>query len=328
MILVTGARGLLGKEVVRQTIERGFSVRGTDLLPPDPALGDACEQLEGDLLDPSACLRMCQGVERIVHTAALQHHSRPPKFGRESFFQQNAAMTRNLADAAEVARVRHIVCVSSDMVYGIPRHGPFCETDTPHPIGPYGRSKLASEQACLQKRHHGIRVTILRPRLIVGAGRLGILTKLFDCIRAGKSIPLIGNGRNRYQMVGVSDVARAVLLALEKEPQAVFNLGSSDVPSVEALLKGVARRADSPSQPLRTPRRLVEAALWVLHAFRVAPLVPEQFRIAGVDYVLDTTAAREQLGWSPQFDDTEMLWQAYKWYIGGPESNVFSPDNS
>ena len=265
---------------------------------------------------------MCEGAERVVHSAALQHHDHPPKLGREAFFQRNVTMTRNLADAAEAAGVRHIVCVSSDMVYGVPRHGRFREADIPHPIGPYGRSKLASEQVCLAKRARGMKVTILRPRLIVGPGRLGILTKLFNRIRAGKSIPLIGNGRNRYQMVGVGDVASAALLALEKEPDAIFNLGSSDVPTVEALLESVARRAGSPSKVIRTPRALTEAALWVLHAFRLAPLVPEQFRIAGVDYVLDTTAAKEVLGWSPRFNDTEMLWQAYQRWAGGRESHT------
>jgi dTDP-glucose 4,6-dehydratase len=206
------------------------------------------------------------------------------------------------------------------MVYGIPRHGQFSESDTPNPIGPYGRSKLASEQVCLEKRRAGIRVTVFRPRLIVGRGRLGVLTKLFDRIREGKSIPLVGNGANRYQMVVVWDVANAILLAVQKDSEGVFNLGSNRVPTVAALLEQVARRAGSPSKVLPTPRLLTEAALWALHLLRVGPLVPEQFRIAGVDYVLDTSAAQTKLGWSPQFEDVEMLWQAYEEYVNGPQS--------
>jgi nucleoside-diphosphate-sugar epimerase len=319
MILITGSRGLLGSELIGRLVQRNWMLRGTDLLNHGPE--DTREYVQADLRDPSACRRLCKGVDTVVHTAALQHHSRPPKIGKETFFWQNVEMSRNIADAAEAAGVQQIIFVSSDMVYGIPRHGPFRESDTPNPIGPYGRSKLASEQACLAKRCAGIKVTVFRPRLIVGPGRLGVLTKLFDRIRAGKSVPLIGDGRNRYQMVSVWDVANAILLAVQKKSDGVFNLGSSPVPTVAALINHVARRAGSPSRVIRTPRLITEAVLWMLYFLRVGPLVPEQFRIAAVDYVLDTSAAQTQLGWSPRFDDVEMLWQAYERYVNGPTDN-------
>jgi dTDP-glucose 4,6-dehydratase len=302
---------------VRQALAQGLTVRASDLLPPDPRLAGACDQIQADLLDPAACQQACRGVACVVHAAARQHHSDPPKLGRERFFRQNVEMTRNIADAAEGSDVGQLIFVSSDMVYGLPRHKPFDETDIPHPIGPYGRSKLESERVCCAKRGAGMIVTIFRPRLIVGPGRLGILVRLFDRIRAAKSIPLIGNGANRYQMVSVADVAHAVMLAIERQPNGVYNLGSEDVPSEAELLAGVARRAGSSSGLIPTPARLTKAALWVLHAFRLAPLVPEQFCIAAEDYVLDTSAARRDLGWMPRFNDLEMLWQAYQQYVGG-----------
>ena len=191
-ILITGASGLLGTELVRQVIDKGWSVGGVDLTPQGESLS-RCKVVVIDLRDPAACGEICTGYDAVVHTAAVQHHDNPPKFGRERFFGQNAEMTRHCVDAAAEQGVRHFVCISSDMVYGIPRHGPFRETDTPVPIGPYGRSKLESERLCEAKRSGGMTVTILRPRLIVGPGRLGILTKLFDRIRAGKSVPLIGD---------------------------------------------------------------------------------------------------------------------------------------
>ena len=56
-------------------------------------------------------------------------------------------------------------------------------------------------------------------------------------------------------------------------------------------------------------------ALWSLHAVRMATLVPEQFRIADVDYVLDTTRAARAIGWRPQLSDADMLWSAYRTYV-------------
>jgi len=312
VILVTGAAGLVGTELVRRLAAEGRSVRGIDILPAPTPPGATF--ILGDLLDRQTCIRACAGTTAIVHTAARQHHSGVPRWGRERFFAANAEMARNLVEAARANGVRHIVLVSSDMVYGLPPNRPLTEADEPNPIGPYGRSKLASEQICTDARKDGIQVTILRPRLIIGPGRLGILRKLFDRIRAGKSVPMLGHGRHRYQMVSVADVAAACALALRTPCNDTFNLGSADPPSVRDLLTDVIRRAGSPSRLLPLPSHLACMALWSLHAVRMAPLVPEQFRIADVDYVLDTTRAARGIGWRPELSDTDMLWSAYRTY--------------
>ena len=303
-ILVTGSAGLLGRELCSQLVGRGYRVRGVDI----------AEQPRCELLDPDHCRDACAGVTTIVHAAARQHHSSPPRWRREDFFSANRTMTARVVAAGIAAGVRHIVLVSSDMVYGLPPKRPLRESDPPLPIGPYGRSKLASELVCQAAREHGLTVTILRPRLIVGPGRLGVLTRLFDRIRAGKSVPMLGDGGNRYQMVGVADVAAACIAAIERRIDGTFNLGSSDPPTVRSLLAELCRRADTGSRVSRLPLLPAHAALWALHAVRLSPLVPEQFRIAAVDYVLDTGAAQRDLGWTPKLDDVEMLWQAYQTY--------------
>jgi dTDP-glucose 4,6-dehydratase len=338
LTLVTGSSGLLGRELVGQLAGRGLRIRGLDRAPrsepqaqargdlfespaylantPAPTFGPRIEHFHADLLDPATCHKAFESVATIVHTAALQHHSVPPRWGRERFFSANVAMTRNVVNAAVAAGVRHIVLVSSDMVYGLPSGGALRESDAPRPIGPYGRSKLASEQLCQSARQRGLTVTILRPRLIVGPGRLGVLTRLFDRIRAGRSVPMLGDGGNRYQMVGAADVAAACVAAIDRPIDGVFNLGSSDPPTVRELLKELCRRAGTGSRVRELPLAPANAALWMLHAVRLAPLVPEQFRIAAIDYVLDTSAAARDLGWTPRLNDTEMLWQAYQAYCG------------
>jgi dTDP-glucose 4,6-dehydratase len=312
-VAVSGASGLLGRFLTRLLREKGYDVRGADRDAPPAADG---EHVRGDLLDFSVCQRACAGASTLVHAAALQYHSGPPRWGRRRFFDQNVDATHNLTRAALAAGVSHVVMVSSDMVYGLPQGRPLRESDTPRPIGPYGRSKLACERACEAAREQGVVVTILRPRLIVGPGRLGVLTRLFDAVRDGRAIPLIGRGHNRYQMVSVEDVARACLLAVQTRPDGTFNLGSNDSPPVRVLLTELCRRAGSRARPLPTPAWLANTGLWGLHALRAAPLSPEQFRLASVDYVLDTSRAAEQLGWRPLHSDAEMLWQAYQSYVG------------
>lgn len=65
------------------------------------------------------------------------------------------------------------------------------------------------------------------------------------------------------------------------------------------------------------PIGLANPALGLLNLFRAAPLAPEQYRIAGVDFVLDSSRAAEMLDWRPIFSDADMLWQAYQTYVGG-----------
>ncbi len=315
-VLITGAAGLLGSALLRELSGGGEVLRGLDIRPLAGESLQDIEFLHDDLLDPDACRRACEGVDVVVHTAALQHGSAMPRWGRRRFFGTNVRMTRNLVAATIDRHVEHIVMVSSDMVYGIPRGRSFRETDEPSPIGPYGRSKLASEAACEAARQRGVRVTVLRPRLIIGPGRIGVLKRLFDRIRAGQCVPLIGNGRNRYQMVSVADVAAACRLAVETRADGVFNLGSdAPIPVVE-MIHDLCCRAGSGSRVRPTSSALVHAALWALHCVRFSPLAPEQFRIANVDYVLDTSRAQKELGWTPRDSDAEMLWQAYQSYDG------------
>lgn len=314
MILVTGASGLLGSELLRRLIADGRAARGIDLHPAcDPLANRHIET--ADLLNQQSCQRACRDVDLIVHCAARQHQD-APRWGRRAYFAANVEMTRNLVAAAGAAGVRHFVFISSDMVYGLPPGRALRESDTPRPIGPYGESKLAAEQVCLAPRAHGMTTTILRPRLIIGPGRLGVLKRLFDAVRAGRRIPMIGSGHNRYQMVAVADVVEACLCALDRRPAGVFNLGSASPPAVRELLSELCRRAGTRARPLACPAWAVTAALSVLDKIRISPLVPEQFRIAPVDYVLDIGAARDALNWNPRFSDMDMLWQAYQVYTG------------
>jgi len=321
MILVTGAGGLLGRELIRQLSEAGLSSRGLDHRKPTYS---ATESIVGDLLRPDDCRIACHGISTVVHTAARHHHSPMPRWGREQFFDANVEMTHNLVRAAEKAGVRHFIYISTDMVYGIPPKRPLTEVDVPAPLGPYGRSKQSSERTCLIARPHGMCVTIFRPRLLIGPGRLGVLQRLFDRIRLGQAIPVLGSGLHRYQMASVSDVAAACILAVKNPLDEIFNLGSADPPPVRTLLSQLCRRANSTSKLRFLPFSIARAALWGLHAARLAPLVPEQFLAAGVDFVLDTTKAQTLLGWQPRLTDVDMLWSAYESYVATLSSGPYT----
>jgi dTDP-glucose 4,6-dehydratase len=159
-------------------------------------------------------------------------------------------------------------------------------------------------------------ITIMRPRLIVGPGRLGILEKLFALIRRGLPVPLIGSGNNRYQMVSVHDCVSAAVLAVKAGiPNREFNLGSEDPPRVKDLLGDLIKRVGSRSFLLATPAPAVKATLSLLDKLGLTLLYPDQFAIADAEYIVDISETRDVLGWAPQYRDPDMLAEAYRIFI-------------
>jgi dTDP-glucose 4,6-dehydratase len=221
----------------------------------------------------------------------------------------------------EKGGAHELIFFSSDMVYGFPDCSPV-PTDHPRrPLGPYGRSKRDAEDLITARMRIGFRCTIFRPRLIVGPGRLGALSKLFRLIAAGRPVPLIGNGKNRYQMASVHDCVSAALHAVRAGlPAGPFNLGSSNPPMVKDLLNGLIEKVGSRSRLLPTPAGAAKATLALLDFARLTLLYPEQFKIADQDYILDIANTASVLGFTPAYDDRQMLFAAYEEYLKGEES--------
>jgi dTDP-glucose 4,6-dehydratase len=199
------------------------------------------------------------------------------------------------------------------MTYGIPNSTPVSPLHPQRPIGPYGRSKLEAERLLTKAgQEFGLKASIFRPRLISGAGRLGILTKLFRLIRAGLPVPLIGAGKNRYQLIAVEDCVAAALAAVRRDcPSGPFNLGSDNPPTVKELLRELIRRAGSRSFLVSTPAAVLQPTLSFLDWIGLTLLYPEQFAIANIDYILNTATTKICLDWKPQRNDMDIIFDAY-----------------
>jgi dTDP-glucose 4,6-dehydratase len=317
LILVTGAAGFLGREIVKRLIARGDEVRGVDIVRPDFPWPERAGFEQGDLVDPKVAAQAVRGCDRVIHAAAVQAHTPGcPRFVIEPYYRRNPAMTKNLLDAANAAGATSFVFVSTDMVYGPPDgRGLLREEHDNRPVGPYGRSKVASEAHCHAARGGAMSISILRPSVIIGPGRLGILKKLFDRIHSGQAVLMFGNGGNRHHMIEVGDMADACIRALDRRLDQTFNCGSDDPPTVRAMLGEICRRAGSKSKLVGLPAKLAQTVLGVLYSVRLSPMNPEQYLIAPEDYVLDTTRTKRELEWQPKTRDTDAMWETYRWYL-------------
>ena len=313
--VIIGGSGFTGTALCEALLIRGQRPLVLDLRPVPAQLSSRVDFLQGDTTDKRALASLRLGPHDAVYQlAARQFHGPVPYRGRQTWCDAvNVLGVRALLSAMADAGTSRLVFFSTDMTYGRPRQSPVPSTHPQNPLGHYGRSKLAAERLLLEAVRSGrFRVTIFRPRLIAGTGRLGILSKLFSLIRRGAPVPMIGSGRNRYQLVAVKDCVEAALVAVEAGcPTGPFNLGSASPPNVKTLLSSIISRAGSKSRLLPTPASLVQLTLSLLDAVGLTLLYPEQFAIADSDFVLDTSQTVKELGWAPAAKDEDVLWDAY-----------------
>jgi len=311
MYLIAGGAGFLGKNLAERIIAkenipvRIFDRREKVFFSP------RCEYIKGDVVNKSDVESAVKGCDVIFNLVSILPSSRAGK----KFYNINTEGTRNILEVALRNGVKKILHVSSSVVYGIPKVIPLTEESEVKPIGDYGRSKLLSEEICLEYIKKGLDITILRSRFIIGPGRLGILTILFDWINKGKNIYLIGKGENRFQMVSIFDLIEACLLAQENGESGIYNIGADNVPQVKELLGALVKHANTGSQVVPTNAPIAKFILYILDKTNLIPLVKEQYGIGDKDYIVDTSKAKRDLGWVPKYGHIEMMNSAYDWYV-------------
>jgi len=317
--VVVGGGGFLGRVVARQLAAAGAGVVAVDL-PHAPAAQRGVVAHAADIRDRGGMLRLAAKCPRgawVINLAARQYQDAVPKRARLRWFcEVNVDGALNVCHFARELGAAGLVQFSTDMVYGAPRETPVRE-DHPHaPIGEYGMSKTRMEKKVRAfARENDLPATLFRPRIITGAGRLGVLVSMFALIRRHLPLPLIGAGRNHYQMVAVEDCADAVLRALDANcPNAIYNLGSEPSLCVRDLLRHLCREVGSKSPIVPTPAPLVRATLRALACIGIEPLYREQYQLADKHFIVATGNARRDLGWRPRRDDLTMLVDAYRYW--------------
>jgi dTDP-glucose 4,6-dehydratase len=315
-VVVTGGTGMLGREVVRQLAEGGCpDIRVVDLLAPPGADRGAVRHQRIDLRHDDLT-PVVAGAGTVLHLASCQYHSPlAPTTYRLPFFAVNVEGTRRVLEAARRAAVGAFVYVSTSMVYGVPRQIPIREDHPCRPLGPYGRSKLEAERLIAAPPPAGMRTAIVRPPPLFGPGRTGLITRLLDRILAGRPLTVIGGGKNLQELAAPEDCARLVLLAGQGgEQQAVYNCGPASVATMREWITALINEAGSRSVIWAAPPALAKPVFRLLELAHGSPIRREQYGIMDLDVVLDTSTARERLGWVPRWGTVDAALALFRWY--------------
>lgn len=317
--LITGGAGFLGINLVRYLLQRGHAVRTLDIAPFDYPEKDRVEALSGDIRDPQAVQQATAGgVQIIVHTAAAL-----PLYKPADIYSTDIDGTANVLQAALQNGVRRVIHISSTAVYGIPEHHPLREDDPLVGVGPYGRAKILAEEVCLEYREKGSCVPILRPKSFIGPERLGVFALLYDWARDGKNFPLLGSGKNRYQLLDVEDLCAAIYLAATADEQTAndtFNIGAREFATMREDFQAVLDYAGHGKRIITFPAAPLVLVLRLLEALRLSPLYKWVYETAFKDSFVSVEKAEKLLGFAPRYSNKEALLRNFSWYLENMES--------
>jgi nucleoside-diphosphate-sugar epimerase len=311
-VLVTGGAGFFGGILKRHLLQKHFEVTSVDRVP-DPSWHPHLKKITGDLRDPWPMNAVFErgGYDAVFHCAAVLAHGM--SLDERDLWASNVSATRMLAEACRDYGVPKLIFMSTNCLWGNNPGHPIREEEHPAPAEIYGQSKLAAEEI-LRSYTKYLDVVVLRCPTIIDRGRLGLLAILFEFIHDGKTVWVVGHGRNRYQFIYAEDLVRACIAALEPGESDIFHIGSANVKPLRDVYQAVIDAAGSASKVRSLPLKPAVAAMRVAHRLGISPLGPYHYRMIAEDFMFDTKKIEKRLGWRPTLTNEEMLVQAYHYY--------------
>jgi nucleoside-diphosphate-sugar epimerase len=309
-VLVTGAAGFIGSNLVRTLLERGDEVVGVDSLTPyyDPAIKRANVEafdsprfrfIEADLADIDTETLLSYRVDAIAHLAGQPgvRGSWGDQFG--AYTHANVTATQRLLEALKGAPGVRLVYASSSSVYGQAESYPTTEDTLPAPHSPYGVTKLAGEHLVhLYRANYALDTVALRFFTVYGPGQRPDMafTRFLGAVSAGEPIHVFGDGEQIRDFTYVGDIVAAMIAAMEADgplPR-VMNLSGGSSVSVNQVLAVIGEVTGGTVD------------------VRYEPTVRgDVFRTGG-----SSELARDALGWTPRVSLPEGLERQWEWVRG------------
>ncbi len=321
-VLITGA---IGPRVVHAMHQAGYRIRTFSVDAPESGMFPPhVDDITGDVTNKVDVESAMQGVDSVVHLAALLHIENPPPEMREKYERTNVGGTETVVDAAIQAGVKRLVLFSTIAVYGQANGQVLNEMSPTHPDTFYAQTKLAAEKIVLNARGaegqplgtvlrlgavYGSRIKGNYERLIRAlAMNLGMRSKFISKLLRFTFIP-IGNGFNRRTLVYDKDVATAAVLAVghAKAAGRIYNVSDGHYHTMNDILKIICKALDRDPPVFKFPVRpayivagIIEDLMKMLG--KASPIGRKTIEKFTEDIAVDSSRIRNELGFVPQYD--------------------------
>ncbi len=306
-ILLTGANGKLGKLVLKKLIESGFTV--SVILRPEQKLGSnfnifkrQIKVLYCQLSQINSILSISdefKDITHIVHLAGLVDY----QSNYSALYDANVLPTVNLIQAVKLSKnnkVKFIYC-SSTSVYRKVKKIPITNSDLPHPISNYGKSKLEAEKKIIES---GLDYLILRPPMIYGPDFIEQFSGMFKMIKKGKMF-VIGNGENQISLIHQDDASDAFVSAVKCQTKnECLNIAVNHISQIQALKSASeGLQVNIPSRNVFKKLAKLFARLLELKAIltgKKPAIAYDSIDLISTDRWFDCTDSMKVLNWKPK----------------------------
>lgn len=311
--LVTGGAGFIGSNIAHELLERGEQVRiidnfSTGLRSNIIEIQDSIELIDGDIRDFWTVREAVEGIDYILHQAALPSVPRSISNPLTSN-SVNIDGTLNLLEASRQADVRRIVMASSSAVYGdtpvLPKH----EEMSRNPLSPYAITKMANEEYCrVYYELYGLETVCLRyfnifgPRQDPNSQYSAVIPKFIAALRSDQSPVVYGDGEQSRDFTYIANTVSANLLATTSEaaPGNVYNIACGGQFTLNTLLDSLREIIGVDTKAKYDPTRQGD----ILHSFA------------------DISKAEKDLNYKPEVSFKEGLEKTVEWFVNKMNSET------
>jgi nucleoside-diphosphate-sugar epimerase len=306
--LVTGGSGFLGNLIARRLYERGEEVKILDIWQ-DSTRPSEIEYIECDIRDRDRVSQSMKGIDVVHHNVALVPLTKSGK----KFWEVNVEGSKIAAEEAARSGVQSFIHMSSSAIFGSPLC-PISNATPTKPVEIYGRGKLAGELAVREICDRAnLPLIVIRPRTILGEGRLGIFQILFEWIQEGRNVYVIGSGEMEFQFVHAHDLMDAYMLALDLGKPGIYNVGAAEYGTLKQGLNNLISHANTKSKVKSIPAWLAINSLRLLDLVGLSPLAPWHYLTYHKPFYFDVEPLT-RLGWQPKYSNDRMFQESYDWF--------------
>jgi 3beta-hydroxy-delta5-steroid dehydrogenase/steroid delta-isomerase len=338
-VLVTGGSGFVGANLVTELLDRGHEVRSFDRAPSPLPEHPRLQVLEGDICDPETVTAAVDGIDTIIHTAAiidLMGGASVAEQYRQRSFAVNVTGTENLVHAAQAAGVKRFVYTASNsVVMGGKRISGGDETlpYTERFNDLYTETKVVAERFVLSQNApqegggSGMLTCSIRPSGIWGRGDQTMFRKVFESVLAGHVKVLVGSKRVKLDNSYVHNLIHGFILAAEHlvpggtAPGQAYFINDGEPINMFEFSRPVVEACGQPWPKFRVPGRLVwfVMTVWQWFHFRFGlpkPLLePLSVERLYLDNYFSIAKAQRDLGYQPLFTAEQAMAECLPYYV-------------